>query len=146
MSKLIELLRRHEGLRLNAYRCPGGVWTIGWGHTEAVKEGDYIDVDAAERLLRADAAEVGRQVDSLAAEAGVTLGANRRDALVSFAFNVGIGSLRRSTLWKLVCANPSDPAIAREFDRWVYGGGKVLPGLVTRRREESQLYFTPDEP
>ena len=71
MLELLPLLRRHEGLRLSAYCCPGGVWTIGWGHTAGVKAGDYVDVDTADRLLREDAAEALRQVDSLAAQSGV---------------------------------------------------------------------------
>lgn len=142
MRELLSLLRRHEGLRLNAYCCPGGVWTIGWGHTAGVGPGDYVDVDAAERMLQADAAKAIEQVDSLAAQAGVTLNDCRRAALASFVFNLGIGSLRRSTLWKKICADQDDCAIAAEFSKWVYGGGKVLPGLVARRRDEAELYFS----
>lgn len=142
MLELLPLLRRHEGLRLSAYCCPGGVWTIGWGHTAGVKAGDYVDVDTADRLLREDAAEAIRQVDSLAAQSGVELTGCRRAALASFVFNAGVGALRRSTLWKKICADPSDPAIAAEFSRWIYSGGKIMPGLVVRRKEEAELYFS----
>lgn len=138
----MELIRKHEGLRLRAYRCPAGTWTIGYGHTAGVMPGDVITPEEAERLLRDDVAAIGAQVDSLAREVGVTLPPNRREALVSFAFNVGFDALRRSTLWKKIARNPDDPAIADEFARWKYAGGKVMPGLVNRRHDECDLYFS----
>jgi lysozyme len=64
------------------------------------------------------------------------------DALVSFCYNVGTGAFIKSTLLKKAKANPADPSIVDEFNKWVRGGGKVLPGLVTRRREEAKLYFS----
>jgi lysozyme len=66
---------------------------------------------------------------------------NQFDALVSFAYNLGVGNLKSSTLLKKVNANPSDPTIRDEFMKWVNGGGKKLPGLVKRRQAEADLYF-----
>jgi lysozyme len=63
--------------------------------------------------------------------------------LVSFAYNVGLGALKSSTLLKRVNANPNDPDIERQFNRWNKGGGRVLKGLTNRRRNEANLYFTP---
>lgn len=138
---IIEFLKQHEGLRLNAYRCPAGVWTIGYGHTDGVKCGDYVSVDEAEALLRADVAPVEAAVRGMAADSGVSLRECQLAALVSFAFNLGVDALRRSTLWRKVSANPADPSIANEFARWVYASGHVMPGLVNRRAAEARLYF-----
>ncbi len=137
-----DLIRKHEGLRLSAYKCAAGQWTIGYGHTAGVKQGDYVSVDEAERLLEADVAAVRKQVMAMAARAGVSLSSCQLGALVSFAYNVGLGAFASSTLWRRVRDNPADPAIASEFAQWVYGSGKVLPGLVARRGDESRLYFS----
>lgn len=91
----------------------------------------------AERLLIGDLAVAEREVNRY----GFDLTQNQFDALVSFVFNVGAGNFRSSTLLKRLKANPNDPDIANQFKRWVYGGGKVLPGLVRRRDEETKLYF-----
>ena len=64
------------------------------------------------------------------------------DALVSFAYNVGVGNFAKSTLLKKVNANPNDPTIRSEFEKWNKANGRVLKGLVTRRKEEADLYFT----
>ena len=139
---IYNLIRRHEGLRLHAYRCEGGVWTVGYGHTADVNAGTTVTEDEAMRLLREDVAEVRGRIEHMCAQDGVTLSAVQADALTSFAFNVGTEALRRSTLWSLVKRDSGDPAIAREFSRWVYGGGRRLPGLVKRRDEEAALYFS----
>lgn len=134
----IELIKAHEGLRLDAYLCPAGVPTIGYGHTYNVKMGDRVTAEQAERLLIGDLITAETEVNRY----GFDLTQNQFDALVSFVFNVGVGNFRRSTLLKRLKANPNDPDIANQFKRWVYGGGKVLPGLVRRRNEEAKLYFT----
>lgn len=136
----IDLIKQHEGLRLQAYRCPAGRWTIGWGHTRGVTPGMRITEAEAEELLGEDVADIGRRLDGLMKEHGVTLGANQRAALVSFAFNVGFEALKGSTLWRRICENPCHPDIPREFRRWKYTGGKVMPGLVSRREQEAALY------
>ena len=143
------LIHTFEGCRLHAYRCPAGVWTIGWGHTAGVYEGMTITRERANELLEEDVRLVE---DSLTFALGIdqqgrmpnglTIGQHQFDALLSFTYNVGIGNLARSTLLKKVKANPADSSIRGEFSRWVYGGGKRLPGLVRRRKMEADLYFS----
>jgi len=137
----MDLIRANEGLKLRAYRCPAGVWTIGWGHTRGVEPGDEISVAEADRLLAEDVAEVERQMLDVLDHAELTR--NQSAALVSFIFNVGIGAFSRSTLCRRIKADPSDPRIRGEFMRWTRGGGNVLPGLVSRRMQEVALYFAP---
>lgn len=133
----IELIKRYEGLRLKAYVCPAGVATIGWGHAKGVKAGMVIDLAEAERLLADDIAIAERCVNCDAEN----LNQNQFDALVSFVFNVGVSAYRSSTLRCMVINKPDSPVIAKEFDRWKYSNGRVLPGLVRRRRAECELYF-----
>ena len=137
-EKGIDLIKRHESLRLATYLCPAGVPTIGYGHTHGVKMGDRITAEQAERLLIGDLIVAETEVNRY----GFDLTQNQFDALVSFVYNIGAGNFRSSTLLKRLKANPNDPDIANQFKRWVYGGGKVLPGLVRRRNDESKLYFT----
>lgn len=134
----IELIKRYEGLRLEAYVCPAGVATIGWGHTKGVKAGMVIDLAEAERLLADDIAIAERCVNCDADK----LNQNQFDALVSFVFNVGVSAYRNSTLRKMVLAKPDNPAMADEFGKWKYADRKILPGLVRRRKAESELYFS----
>lgn len=133
----IELIKRYEGLRLKAYVCPAGVATIGWGHTKGVKAGMVIDLAEAERLLADDIAIAERCVNCDAEN----LNQNQFDALVSFVFNVGVSAYRSSTLRSMVINKPDSPVIVNEFGRWKYSNGRVLPGLVRRRKAESDLYF-----
>ena len=143
------LIHTFEGCRLHAYKCPSGVWTIGWGHTVGVYEGMTITREQANELLKKDVAifedhlnyalgldDAGRMPN------GLPISQHQFDALLSFTFNIGTGNLARSTLLRKVKANPKDPSIRGEFSRWVYGGGKRLPGLVRRRKMEADLYFS----
>ena len=134
----IELIKSFEGLRLRAYVCPAGVLTIGWGHTKGVKAGMVIDLAEAERMLADDIAIAERCVNCDAEN----LNQNQFDALVSFVFNVRVSAYRSSKLRRLVVNNPNNPAIADEFGRWKYANKIVLPGLVRRRKAESDLYFS----
>jgi lysozyme len=145
MNRGIAIIRKYEGLRLQAYICPSGLPTIGFGATfyengSKVQMGDKITRERADQLLFFQvslfAGEVRRTVKS-------NLNDNQLGALVSFCFNVGGGAFSRSTLAKKANANPNDPTIRNEFMRWTRGGGKVLPGLVRRREEEANLYFAP---
>ena len=137
-QKGIDFIKRHEALRLNAYLDAVGVWTIGYGHTKTAKKGMAITEAEAEKLLIDDLKTAEEEINSH----NLPLKQHQFDALVSFVFNVGVGNFRRSTLLKRLKANPNDPNIANQFKRWVYGGGKVLPGLVRRRNDEAKLYFT----
>lgn len=129
-----------EGCRLKAYRCPSGVLTIGYGHTGAdVKPGMEITQEQAESLFGKDIERFCSSVDVVIGGANLTQ--CQHDALVSFAYNVGIGAFGTSTLLKKVKSWPDNPAIRDEFAKWVYGGGKRLPGLVKRRGWEAARYF-----
>ena len=138
-ERCIELIKRFEGCRLEAYRCPAGVLTIGYGHTGNVKQGQRITQADADRLLREDAAKIESGVR--AALGSVQLADCKIDALVSFAFNVGVGAFGTSTLARKVKANSDDASIRSEFLRWVFAGGNRLQGLVRRREEEAKMYF-----
>ena len=137
-EKAYSLIRQFEGLRLTAYRCPAGVWTIGYGHTSGVVPGMNITKEQAEELLRQDIALAENIVNTECQN----LRQCQFDALVSFVFNVGVGNFRNSTLLKKVKANPDDNSIMDEFLRWVYSKGVVLPGLQKRRLAEMRLYFS----
>lgn len=134
----IELIKRHEGLRLAAYLCPAGIPTIGYGHTKGVKLGQVISEEEAEQFLREDLKTSEQEID----RQNLQLNQNQFDALVSFVFNVGAGNFRSSTLLKRVRLNPNDPDIDRQFKRWVYANGRILPGLIKRRNDETKLYFS----
>ena len=125
-----------EGLRTLAYKCPGGVWTIGYGHTEGVKPGQRCTRRQAEAWLREDLAVAAGEVEAL----GLDLAQGQAEALVDFVFNLGIGALEGSTLLKKIRAGADAAEIQSEFRRWVYAGGEVQKGLVKRREWEAQRY------
>lgn len=134
-----------EGCRLKAYRCPAGVLTIGYGHTGPdVKEGMVITAAQAVALFNSDVDKFARSVE--ASLAGVTLKQKQFDAVVSLAYNIGLGGLKKSTLYRKVKANPDDPTIRDEFMKHVNarvnGVLKPLPGLVKRRTAEADHYFS----
>lgn len=126
-----------EGLRLTAYRDAGGVLTIGYGHTKGVREGDRISEYWANELLAEDVAHTAVAVKELK----VARTEGQLDALTSLAFNIGIDALKQSTLLRVIRAGGSKADIKREFKRWVYCQGKVLPGLVKRREWEARRFF-----
>ena len=134
----LDLIKKYEGLRLEAYKCPAGVWTIGYGHTKGVIKGMKISKEEAETLLKQDVSVFELQVINTVGK----LAACKIDALVSFAYNVGIAAFRNSTLCRKVKANSDDASIRSEFGKWVYAGSKKLPGLVKRRAEEADVYFS----
>ena len=136
----ISLIKSHEGLRLHAYPDPGTggePWTIGYGHTGDVRPGDVITEDQAEMILRSDLDGFERAVESLLP---IEISQSEFDALVSFAFNVGVHSLETSTLRKrLLAGEPRCWVYQKELPRWNKGGSGVLPGLVKRRQAEADL-------
>jgi lysozyme len=131
-----DLIKKYEGCRLKAYKCPAGVWTIGFGHTGNVKEGQVITQAQADALFDKD---VQKFVDGVNKLVKVEINQNQFDALVSFVYNLGIGALKKSTLLQYVNKKQFDKA-ANEFDRWNKAGGKVLKGLVNRRNSEEALF------
>lgn len=131
-----QIIQDSEGLRLEAYRCPAGRWTIGYGHTGDVSEGDRITRHQAEAILEYDLQTFEAGVGKLAPKANQ----NQFSAMVSLAFNIGLGAFAKSGVLKAHLAGQHLNA-AVEFGRWTRGGGKVLPGLVTRRAREAALYL-----
>jgi len=136
----IELIRHFEGCRLDAYLCPAGVWTIGYGHTADVKEGDSIDQEAAEAFLIEDLEKFEQAVTRLVE---VPLTQQQFDALVSWTFNLGAGNLAESTLLRKL-NNYQYAEVPEQMMRWVRAGGQVLEGLVKRRAAEAALFQNKD--
>jgi lysozyme len=134
----ITLIKSFEGFAATPYLCPGGYYTIGYGHVIQKDEifSDTIDHSIAIKLLKKDVKisemAVLRFIDT-------PLHQSQFDALVSFTFNLGAGALQRSTLRRKINRNQHDD-VPNELMRWVYSGGKKLAGLVRRRQAESLLY------
>lgn len=144
MNKGIPIIKKFEGLRLTSYLCPAGVWTIGYGSTfyengSKVQEGEKITIDRADGLLINTVHLFEKSVKGLVKS---SINENQLGALTSFAFNLGVGNFKASTLLKKVNKNPSDPMIRDEFMKWNKAGGKVLNGLTRRREAEANLYFS----
>ena len=119
------LIHTFEGCRLHAYKCPAGVWTIGWGHTAGVYEGMTITREQANEFLEQDIRIFEDNLtfalgldDNDRMPNGLPISQHQFDALLSFTYNVGPGNLARSTLLRKVKANPKDPSIRGEFSRW----------------------------
>jgi len=152
----LEMIKHHEGVRLRAYRCPARLWTIGVGH---VIDQNHIKVPFAQRLELALPAGWDRpfsmeEVDAILAkdlesfERGVVRlcpgsldNQSHLDALVSFAFNVGLGNLQRSTI-RMRYNRADYSGAAESFMDWTKAAGKVLPGLVKRREAERALFLS----
>ncbi len=139
----LDLIKHFEGLRLTAYLCPARVWTIGYGTTGVAeaRPGVTITKERAEQLLAEDVSKFGRQVWELTKD--VVVSQHQFDALVAFAYNVGIGAFKTSTMLKKL-RQKDYTGTASEFLRWTKSKGKELPGLVKRRRAESLLFLGGD--
>lgn len=144
-KKGLDLIKRFEGLKLKPYLCSAGVPTIGYGNTfyedgkKVTLNDSLITEQRASDLLSLTVKTFEKHVDSFCRD---DINQNQFDALVSFAYNLGPNSLKNSTLLKKVNANPNDPTIRDEFMKWTKAGGKVLKGLVERRKAEADLYFS----
>lgn len=125
----------HEGYRGTAYRDPVGIPTIGYGETKGVKMGDTTTPKKAMEQLKLSAAEHGQ---GMARCITVPISQNEYDAYLSFTYNVGVGAFCRSTLVKKLNAKDYTGA-CNELLRWDKAGGRVLPGLTKRRKEERAL-------
>ncbi|EPA9115170.1 lysozyme [Serratia marcescens] len=139
----IELIKRFEGLRLKAYQDSVGVWTIGYGWTQAVDgkkiaPGMRIDQATADRLLKCGVVQYEQGVNQLV-KVRITQG--QFDALVSFAYNLGLRALSTSTLLQKLNDGDKQGA-ADQFGRWVNAGGKRLDGLVARRAAEREMFLS----
>lgn len=135
----VELIARFEGCRLEAYKCPAGAWTIGYGHTAGVKEGDTLpSQDAAKALLKEDLKKYGNYVNDYVKKGIISFPLNQQqfDALTSFCYNCGNGNLQR------LVSGRDAATVAEKMLLYNKGGGKVLPGLVRRREEERTLFLS----
>lgn len=155
-SKAIEMIKHHEGVRLKPYRCPALLWTTAVGHVIDPNHAKVpfeerrnlsipagwdrtLTMDEVDRILAEDLRRFERGVVRLCPAAVGNQGIF--DSLVSFAFNVGLGSLQRSTLRMKTNRGEFEEA-ADEFLKWTKAGGRVLPGLVKRRMDERALYLS----
>lgn len=135
LAALYVLIKRFEGCRLVPYYCPAGVLTCGWGSTGPdVFPGKAWTQEYADRRMLLDAQKFAR--GTLALCPGLT--GNRLCALADFAFNLGLGRLKSSTLLRKAKAGDWN-GVPAEFRKWVNGGGRKLPGLVARREAEIAL-------
>ena len=135
-QKGINLIKHFEGCELNAYKCPAGVWTIGYGHIKGVSEGMSITQEQAEQMLLDELKEYENYINELVT---VNLSQNQFDALVSWVYNLGPANLQSSTLLKVL--NSGDySGVPAQIERWNKAGGKVLEGLIRRREAESALF------
>lgn len=131
-----KFIKNCEGLRLSAYRCSSNKLTIGYGHTNGVREGDRITKEASERFLDEDLKVYESAVNRLVR---VALSQGQFDALTSFTYNVGVGAFCSSTLLKKLNGGDYTGA-ACEFGKWVYSGGRVSLGLQRRRLGEQKMF------
>ena len=143
-KECLEMIKHHEGVRSKPYKCPAGLWTVGVGHV--IGDGKTLPKEwnrtfsqnEIDSILQTDLGRFERGVLRLCPN---HLTQGRFDALVSFAFNVGLGSLQRSTL-RMKHNRGEFVACINEFLKWSKVGGKVLRGLLNRRKDEAKLYET----
>lgn len=133
----IDFVKDWEKLRLVAYKDGGGVWTIGYGHTDYVEPGDICTEQEAEEFLRQDIQEAAGAIDDFV---DVELTQPMYDALVSWAYNCGREAVKNSTLVRLLNAGHSKEVVSDQLPRWNKDNGKVVAGL-TRRREAERVLF-----
>ena len=154
-DRAIKMIKHHEGVRQKPYRCPAKLWTIGVGHVLYPEQGklkiDQRDgfplkpednrtftMEEVDGILKSDLARFERGV---ATYCPVELTQGQFDALVSFSFNVGLGTLQRSTLRQKVLRGEMEDA-ADELLKYCMAGGKILKGLQNRRNDERALFLS----
>lgn len=141
-EKGLNLIKKFEGLMLNAYRDQAGILTIGYGHTGDVKLGQVIDQEKADEYLENDLNNTQSFINE---HVICELNQNQYDALCSLVFNIGSGNFEKSTLFKLLNSSEYERA-SREFIRWnkitVNDVKEVSAGLTKRRYEEQQLFLS----
>lgn len=138
-SSGVAFIKRHEGLRLTAYQCSAGAWTIGYGHTGGVKQGDTVTLAQAKAMLADDLAKYEAAVNAAAIPG---LKQQQFDALVSLCYNIGVAAFNRSSVLRLALRDANAPTIRGAFLAWVKAGGKFSAGLYRRRTEEANMYFS----
>jgi len=136
----ISLIKKFEGCELEAYQCAAGVWTIGYGSTKDVKEGDTLTQKEADNLLLHEMQEYEGYIKELVK---IPLKQNQFDALVSWVFNLGPANLKASTMLKFLNAGDYH-LIPSQIKRWNKANGKVLEGLIRRREAEALMFEDKD--
>lgn len=136
----MEILKECEGLYLNAYKCPAGVWTIGFGCTEGIRPGMTITEAEAEEMLRKELAKFEQGVERMLGH--IPLNENQYSALVSLTYNCGLGAIETGTTIRRHLETKDYRRAAEGFLLWNKGGGRVLPGLVKRREMEKKLFLS----
>lgn len=142
LGKAYELIKKWEGVSLLAYPDPGTggkPWTIGYGHTGNVNQGDRITMAQAEHFLTEDLAD---KISSIHHVVKVPINNNQLCALASFVFNIGTGAFYHSTLLFELNRGIDKVTVAEQFLRWVHAGGHVMEGLKNRRKEEARLFLS----
>jgi len=132
----IDLIKHFEGCETEAYLCPAGVPTIGYGHIKGVQMGDVITEAQAHEMLVEELDEYESYINDLVT---VSLNQNQFDAMVSWVYNLGGGNLRASTLLKVLNSGDYE-GVPEQIMRWNKAGGKVLEGLTRRRQAEADLF------
>ena len=140
----LNLIKKFEGLELTSYPDTGGIWTIGYGNTvnkdtgQAIKPGDKIDLETAERWLKMDVAEREKKIKGLIK---VPITANQMAAITSLVYNIGNGAFASSTLLRLLNQGADKNLVADQFLRWNKVQGKEVKGLTNRRKLEMELFL-----
>lgn len=138
LETALALIKPYEGCHLKAYKCPADKWTVGWGQTgKDIKEGTVWTQEQADAALEKSVAKFTEGVLKLVK---VRLRPEQIGALVSFAYNAGLGNLEKSTLLKLVNAKADTEDIVKQFLVWNKAGGKPLMGLLYRRASEALMF------
>lgn len=136
----LALIKKFEGLELDAYKCAAGVWTIGYGHTKGVQEGDVWSEAQANEMLEIELEEFEGYIND---NVTVALSQNQFDALVSWVYNLGPANLKASTMLKVLNSGDYE-GVPAQIKRWNKAGGKVLEGLIRRREAEALLFIGRD--
>ena len=136
----LALIKKFEGLELEAYKCAAGVWTIGYGHTKDVQEGDVWSESHADHMLEVELEEFEGYIND---NVTVALSQNQFDALVSWVYNLGPANLKASTMLKVLNSGDYE-GVPAQIKRWNKAGGKVLEGLIRRREAEALLFVGRD--
>ncbi len=136
----LALIKKFEGLELEAYTCAAGVWTIGYGHTKDVQPGDVWSESHADHMLEVELEEFEAYIND---NVTAPLSQNQFDALVSWVYNLGPANLKASTMLKVLNSGDYE-GVPAQIKRWNKAGGKVLEGLIRRRKAEALLFVGRD--
>ena len=136
----LEIIKKYEGFSSQAYKCPSGVWTVGWGHTgRDINKDTILTREEAELMLKKDVTNLQEQILFLL-DGKPSM--NELDALTSLVYNVGLGAFKKSRLLKRINLKENGELIAKEWIEFNKAGGKIQKGLLRRRAEDICLYFT----